>query len=371
MPNSHVEKIAILLPDLRPGGVERVRLLLAEEFLKRGYEVDLVLMRARGELLGSVPDGARVVELSVDRIRHVVWSFRSYLRRERPDAVLAAMMPLTVCAAIAMLSARSRARLVLSEHTDLRQSTAAVSYRRFPKRVLVRQLYRRANKIVAVSQGVKDSIACSFGTPEQDVQVIYNPIRKMVSRPLSEPDRDLLEWWRAGGIRLLSVGSLKKVKDFPTLCNAIGRLPHELNARLIILGEGSERQALEKLVHENNLDGHIRLPGYRESPYDFLRYADLFVLSSVYEGLGNVLTEALAAGVRIVSTDCPSGPAEILRDGELGQLVNVGDPGEMAHAIVKELNIDRGRDTLQKRAGDFSVEVAADHYLELLAGSRG
>jgi glycosyltransferase involved in cell wall biosynthesis len=174
-----------------------------------------------------------------------------------------------------------------------------------------------------------------------------------------------MDWARHAGPQLIAIGNLKQEKDFPLLLEAFAKVRQQVNARLLILGEGQERNRLEGRRAKLGLDAFVDMPGFVANPYAYLARADLFLLSSASEGFGNVVVEALACGTPIVSTDC-SGPREILADGRHGRLVAVGDPHEFASAILAALEVEHDRAALIRRSQDFSVKKAADAYLELL-----
>jgi glycosyltransferase involved in cell wall biosynthesis len=179
-------------------------------------------------------------------------------------------------------------------------------------------------------------------------------------------DTALATWWKGGAKRLLSIGTLKSAKDYPTLIRSLKILRESVDARLLILGEGRERPVLENLIFELDLCEVVKLAGYRADPFPFLREADLFVLSSAWEGLGNVITEALSCGTPVVSTNCQSGPAEILDSGRFGTLVPVGDVEALATAIASVLGHPYDSARLKQRACEFSPKIAADKYISLL-----
>jgi glycosyltransferase involved in cell wall biosynthesis len=352
------------LPDLRGGGAERLHVILAEEFLRRGYRVDFVLLRSEGELLEIAPAGARIVGLGARRIREGFVPLVRYLRSETPDVLLAAMWPLTAMAPIAARLSGAKPRLVVSEHSNLTQSAAVRGPSDIANRRLGRWLYGAADAVVAVSQGVKDDLVARTGVRPAQVRVIHNPARK--PDPAAEGDRELLSWWKAGESAIIGVGALKPAKDYPTLIRAFARVAERRDARLLILGEGQLRPDLEQLAADLGVSDRVRLPGAVLDPYPYMREADLFVLSSAWEGFGNVIVEALAVGTPVVSTDCQSGPAEILENGRYGRLTPVGDPSALARAIELSLADPADPEPLKARAAEFSVERAADQYLALL-----
>ena len=361
------ERIAIVLPNLAGGGVERVRLLLAEQFLAQGYAVDFVLAQARGELIEEVPKGSRIVSLDAPRLLSVPWRLSNYVRRERPDAMLAALWPLTGLAGLALRLARSNIPLVVSEHNDLRKVPSIKPRERVLLKLLGPWLYGRAARVVAVSRGVKDSLIETGRLEPGSIAVIHNPIRQSGPDDPDPADCALLDWWGEGrAIKLIAIGSLKPQKDYPTLLGALRRIRETREARLIVLGDGPERDRLEALARSEGLDEAVRFPGFRAEPYPFLKRADLFVLSSQWEGLGNVITEALLCGCRVVATDCQSGPAELLADGRFGTLVPVADPEALATAVAEK--IARPHDPLPgiAWASQFTPEATARAYLQLL-----
>jgi len=228
---------------------------------------------------------------------------------------------------------------------------------------LIRFTYPLASGVIAVSQGVKDDLCRLGNLSEKRVKVIYNPAAIGISPVRESSDTSDRLWGEGFTFHLLAVGRLSVEKDFRTLIKAFSLLPKSLKAKLIILGEGSSRKELEELVMQFGLTERVALPGFVVDPYPFFRSADLFVLSSEWEGFGNVIVEALECGLPVVSTDCPSGPSEILEDGRYGRLVPVGDHVALAAAMVKSLSEEHDREALMKRAKDFSVRKISDEYL--------
>lgn len=363
--------ISILLPDLRGGGAERLHLNLAKNWLAQGYKVDFVLMHKHGELLSLISNGIGVVDLRVSRLRQLVFPLERYLRKARPNIVIAAMWPLTSISVVSWLLAGKPGKLFLSDHSQL--SISCVHELKTPKwllKFIMRCTYPLASGVIAVSEGVKQDM-CKLGNLfDTSVRVIYNPSAIGVS-----PHRENLaikqQLWGTGfNHNILSVGTLKKQKDHETLIKAFALLPVLLNAKLIILGEGPLREELEALVLQLGLVDRVTMPGFVVDPYPWFRSADLFVLSSQWEGFGNVIVEALECGVPIVSTDCLSGPAEILENGRYGKLVPIHNPNALAVAMTQSLNTTHDLEILMRRAKDFSLEKIADEYMDLFFSKR-
>lgn len=359
--------ISILLPDLRGGGAERLHVHLANDWVSRGLKVEFALMSERGELLRTLDNRIQVCDLRAPRMRSLLLPLVRYFRAVRPAAVIAAMWPLTSIAVAAWKMAGRPGRLLVSDHSQL--SISAVREMRIPRWLIgnsIRFTYPLASGAIAVSQGVKDDLRALGHLPQSVVRVIYNPTALGLPFERGDPGARSALWGEGASRHVLSVGTLKPQKDHATLVRAMALLPRDLDVKLTILGEGPLRKELERLVRELDLCDRIRLPGFVLDPYPWYRTADLFVLSSRWEGFGNVIVEALECGVPVVSTDCASGPAEILADGRYGRLVAVQDPSAMAAAITASLSEPHDSAMLRQRASEFSVSAISDQYLDYL-----
>ncbi|HEX7887941.1 MAG TPA: glycosyltransferase [Ramlibacter sp.] len=359
--------VCILLPDLRGGGAERLHVNLANDWVARGLDVQFAVMCNRGDLHGAMDPGIGVHDLRVSRLRSLLFPLARYLRRTQPSVTLAAMWPLTCVAIAAWRLAGRPGRLVVSDHSQL--SISAVREMNVPRWLLrqtMRHTYPHATGVIAVSNGVKQDLCAIAGLDPAIVRVIYNPTAVGIPNARGDADARIRLWGRDGGNNILSVGTLKRQKDHATLIDAFARLPAGLDARLTILGEGHLRPDLEKQIRSLDLGDRVRLPGFVLDPYPWYQTADLFVLSSRWEGFGNVLVEALECGVPVVSTDCQSGPAEILDGGRFGRLVPVQDPAAMAAAMCSSFAGKHDTGLLRRRAQDFSVAAISDEYLHYL-----
>jgi len=361
-------RIAILLPDLRGGGAERVNINLANEFVARGFLVDMVVMAATGEMAPLLHPHVRVIDLGVDRMRSVLFPLTRYLRQVRPSSLLACMWPLTVIAPIARIVSKVKTRLIVAEHTTW---SADDWYRSALNRLVMstttRLAYPMAQGVVAVSDGAADDLSLIARFPRERVTAIYNPVTGGAKLTATSGASTSLAWTMDARPRILAVGSLKPIKGFGSLLRAFAIVRRRLpDAGLLILGEGHERRTLEALVGELELGSCVAMPGFVSDPDAYFREADLFVLSSTGEGFGNVIVEALEQGTPVVSTDCPSGPREILEDGHYGKLVPVANVEALAEAMLDTLAGVHDVTALKNRAADFSVTKAVDAYLDLL-----
>lgn len=363
-------KIAIFLPSLGGGGVERVMVNLTRGFTEKGIQVDLVLTKAEGPYLAEVTEKARVVDLRARRVLFSLPKLAHYLRSERPTVLLAGPRHANIVALWAKRLSCVRTRVVISEHNALRQSVwRARTVRSKALPLLMRWFYPWADAIVAVSQGVAHQLAEITRVPPEKVRVIYNPV--ITPELLSKADEPLDHPWFQPDEPpvLLGVGRLSKQKDFPLLVRAFAQVRKEYLARLMILGEGEDRPKLEGLIRELGLEADVALPGFVDNPYKYMKRAAVFVLSSRWEGFGNVLVEAMAVGTPVISTDCRSGPAEILEEDRWGRLVPVGDAEKLADAIRdclrQDLREDR-RGASEHGQRTFGLDSAVEKYIEVL-----
>ncbi len=336
---SHL-KVALLLPLLTGGGAERVTLNLIEGLEELNCEVHLVLFAETGELVGSVPRGVKLIDLKCDRAVRAPWPLARYLKREKPDVMIGTQGHANLVALLAKRMAGVSTRLVLTEHLAVATQPEGMKDRLY--RLLAKSSYKNAEAVVAVSGGVADTLAAGVKIPREAVTVIYNPVltRQYWASAAERVDHP---WFGSGEPPvILGVGRLVPQKDFPTLIKAFKLVLEKRPARLVILGEGPDRAALEGLVSELGLRDQVLLPGFLSNPASYMANSGVFALSSVREGLPTVLIEALATGVPVVSTDCESGPREILDGGRYGRLVPVGDHAALAAAIVTALDQPRG-----------------------------
>ncbi len=403
-------RIAIVIPTLYGYGAERVMMRVAGGLIDHGHQVDLLLFRPVIDRPMEVPTAARIVLMEQrqndsakdqlfrifgTRLRQTICfdgklnlkncmrmlkaigpnplimpsisMFKeaqfvaNYVQEKTPDCIL----PLLPKAKVAVLLAKSLSNafppVIASIRSDFlnRRRREIARYRR---------LLPQSDHIIAVSEGVRSSVVRMIGISPTKITTIYNPVfrpdiqvlaQQTPDCPLTEGEEDLV----------LAVGRLSKVKDFSTLLRAFARVSGSRPARLLILGEGRQRAKLLRIARKLNIEDRVAMPGYVDNPYAFMARASVFVLSSRHEGLGNVLIEALACGCPCVSTDCPSGPAEILEGGRIGPLVPVGDDVALADAIEHMLNAPPDKQALQRKARQFSQEKAIAMYEKVIAQS--
>ncbi len=379
--------LALVMPAMSRGGVERSVLNLLGEWAGGFERIDLLVGSIHPQTEAEVPEGVRLVRLRsrlplplLDRLvlprtrtaLALVPDLAAYLRRERPDAVLSLQSHTLV--ALAHLLARSRARLVAREgNTPSAAFATDPAWKRWAKLRLKGWAYRRADAVVANSQALGEDLVRAVGLPRQDLHVIYNPtatarVTALAREPVPHP------WLEEGaGVPVVvAVGRVTHQKDYPTLVRAFARVRAQRPCRLVFAGDGEERASLEALAAGLGIGADVAVLGFVENPYAVMARSSVFALSSRYEGLPNALIEAQALGIPCASTDCPSGPREILLDGEAGRLVPVGDDAALGAAIARYLDdpalarthVAAGRAAL----GRFDPAASAARYAALLRG---
>jgi glycosyltransferase involved in cell wall biosynthesis len=366
-------RCAFFLPNLDGGGAELALLRLAGGFADRGISTDLVLARASGAYLRRVPAGVRVVDLRARRPEALFKTvgLARYLHRERPAALVAAL-DIVSSSTLARALTGAPTRVVMSVQTNLSQQFADRPTGARARAFLVRALYGRADQLIAASGGTAEDLARLTGLERDRIAVIHNPavppdLDSLAAGPPGHP------WLDGDGPPVvLGIGRLVRQKDFPTLIRAFAIVRRERPARLIILGAADPREPavpreMRRLIDEQGLDPDVSLPGFVDNPYAYLARASVFALSSAYEGFGNVVAEALATGTPVVSTDCESGPGEILDGGRFGRLVQVGDHAALARGILETLAAPPDAAALRRRAALFRQDAVVDRYLDALA----
>lgn len=392
-------RIAIWTRGLRGGGVQQMMRNLADELARRGHRVDLLIPRTepseplpagmRVKVLPRRPRGCgRLLALRADPqglsvlARPVLLPLVAaealgrlpglvrYLREVRPDALIAATTYANLVAIWARHLSGVPTRIMVSERDHLSNNLATGRWRRAWRwryaPPLIGRTYPNADVIVAVSDGVAEDLARVAGIPAARIHTVYNPVvtdelAELAATEVAEP------WLRPGAPPvILTAGRLVAKKNHAMLLRAFARVRAVRAARLIVLGDGRERGQLEQLARQLGLLEHVRFLGWVSNPFAYMARASVFALSSDREGLPGVLIQALACGCPVVSTDCPSGPAEILDGGRYGTLVPVGDDAAMAAALLSALDAPPDRARLKTRASAFDVHRCTDAYLGLL-----
>lgn len=410
-------RIAIALQAYNPGGAETISLRLAEGLARAGHHIDLLALVTKGSLLATVPNHSNIRIASLNtawrkkqhrrerqipadmeilhfgpswsthwlsrfriashlpehirglrtseqaRRAHAALCIAHYINHARPDILLAAQThsqsaPLFVANRLA----RQRPLIIYREPISFSTCQPTV------KRALL-YAYQHADHIIAVSHSLAENLINHAGVPEGKITAIQNPTitTKVLNMAMENPAHPWLNNPQISVV--LAAGRLVPDKNFHILLQAFAYLHRKEPAtRLIILGEGPERRSLEAATRRLGIAEKIFMPGWLPNPYAMMANANLFTISSKAEGFPNVLAEALACGCPVVSTDCLTGPREILDNGRYGRLVPVGDPEALANAMQAALQEQPDRDALRQRGQFFSLERGVEQYIHLFSG---
>lgn len=358
---SQPSRIALYARIFYGGGVERVLVNLMKGFLQQGFQVDLVLHTPGGPYTSQIPSEVRLIDLDAPRMASGLPKLIRYLRQETPQVLLASQHYTNEVAIAAKLLSGTATRVFVSEHNAFPRGQLHQTPAKWAA-TAARVTYPFADGVIAVSKGVARDLATMTGFPQSRIEMIYNPV---VTPELYEKAQATVEhpWFQSGEPPVvLGIGRLMPQKDFPTLFKAFAQVRQVRPARLMILGNGREHDALSALAQDLGIAADVALLGFVENPFAYLKKADAFVLSSAWEGLGNVLVEALALQVPVISTDCEFGPAEVLDQGKYGTLVPVGDSSAIAEAVLTVLR-DRPTPATAQWLQQFTLEQVTQRYL--------
>lgn len=332
-----------------------------------GVKIDVLRIEGHGPHWDSLPDGVRLISLGTSHVGTALLPLIRYLRRERPRVLLTDKDRVNRLALWARRLARVPTRVCIRLGTTVSVNLASrPAWDRWVQTQSMRRFYGWADRILVPSQGAAVDLARFAGIAEERIHVVASPVITPQFQALAaqEPEHP---WFRDNGPPIiLGVGELSARKDFATLIRAFALVRQQRPARLVILGRGKHKERLEALARELGVSEDLALPGFVANPYAYMKRASLFAQSSRYEGFGNVLAEALAVGTPVVSTDCPSGPREILRDGRYGKLVPVGDVPALARALEDALDHPPEPATLRQAAQRYTVDNSAREYLRAL-----
>lgn len=361
-------KLILFIPNLSGGGAERVFVNLAEIFTERGIDVELVVGNAVGELAPFVKN-INVLDLRSSSVIRSIIPLMRHIQKSKPDILLSGMPHANLAAIIAIKLSRTKCRVIASVHENAFFAFQHISL--YEKFILysLKFAYFFCNGFTAVSRGLLKSSESYYkeSLPQQRTS-IYNPIIKdLTSINIA---KYIPQKGNEKPYKIISAGRLSHEKNFRMLINAFSKLEDKRNFTLTIYGEGPERSALEKLISDLQLEELIKLPGYTHNLADELAQSDLFVMTSLWEGFGNVLVEALAAGCQVISSDCESGPREILSDGKYGQLIPVNDVDALVKAINKARSGPKPLFDLDMLK-PFTFKSVGDQYIKLFEAVSG
>lgn len=361
--------ISQVITSLGIGGAERVAINLANYWVSQGHEVDLIVLEPGGGLRHLLDHRVKVLFISCVRFRRFPLAFLRYLLTRKPNVSLVHMWPLTSFAIVGWFLSRKIGKLFTVEHVGLSHHIRSdLTIPIWLGKLIVSFTYKFASGNLAVSRGAANDLAAMSNQPVKKIRVIYNPIinENELRNNQANLRIDKKNLW-GGNFKkyILSVGTLKPQKNHLFLLHGLHKVLEEFDAGLLILGDGPKRLEIDLEIRRLRLSGRVKLAGAHPDPAPWFSVADLFVLSSNFEGFANVIVEALGHGVPVVSTDCDYGPAEILDNGKYGRLVPVGNTISMEKAVRESLSINHNKNRLMERASHFSIARQAHSYLRL------
>lgn len=361
-------KIVFRISSLGFGGAEQVFLSLAKQFVnKPDIEVLFLVDKENGKNVKTAKElGFSVRSLDAKRTLYSILPLKKFIEQEKPDIIISAYTDTNAACLIGGHISQHKAKIIVSEHASLHEHWKNKSIlKRFLLNFYVSYVYRLASCVICVSNGLKSQVKALLGVTHK-IRTIYNPVRFTSSEVMEKkvccsPDSTL---------KLLAVGRICEPKNYETLLSAVGLIAKSRACELKIVGGifcHKEYEKLQSKITELGIGSLVSFEGYSENVADFYKNADIFVLSSAWEGFGNVIVEAMSFGVPVVSTNCNFGPSEILENGKYGRLVPVGDYVSLAEAIFDELEKPTAsQKQLIERSKDFSEKVIASQYFEII-----
>lgn len=359
--------ITLVISSLDSGGAERVLTLIAEGFCKKGYQVTVITLSGKSRDFYKLPENIHRLALEIQNesptVVHALWNnlnrlwvLRKAIKSTLPDVVISFMHKTNIRCLLAL--ANTNYPVIVSEHIDPSLMSCGKIWG-----ILRRLTYSYASTIVSVSDGVNNYFDW---LPNSKKKVIYNPLVKIES---IESEIQIKNWSENANPNkkwLIAMGRLTYQKGFDILISAFKHISSNYpDWQLVILGEGKLRPELENLIENLGLKNQVILPGRLSNPFPVLKQSNIFVLSSRFEGFGNVIIEAMACGLPVISTDCPSGPREIIRDGINGILVPNEDVESLATAMERLMSNEAERKKLAVRAPEVTQRFSLETIMEM------
>ncbi|KHT46974.1 glycosyltransferase [Vibrio sinaloensis] len=359
-------KILFRISKLGFGGAEQVFLSVAKElYSTKRNEIIFVVDNDIGENVNTAKmHGFKVISLEATRTMKSIWPLKRIIEKERPDVIISAYTDTNAACLISSFLSKFKCKVIVSEHASLHEHWAKKSkLKRLILTFYVAYVYRLSDKVICVSNGLKNQVS-SLLKARVPIETIYNPVRFKPRNKLTSCKQE------HETLQLLAVGRISEPKDYDTLIKSVQLVSQKIPVHLTIVGGvfcNNELEKLKKLVSDLKIENSITFAGFSNDVQHYYSSAHIFVLSSAWEGFGNVIVEAMAFGLPIISTDCNYGPAEILEHGRYGRLVPVSNSTEMAKAIIRESQsplVDKSQ--LIMRSTDFSESKIASQYLNTI-----
>lgn len=359
-------KIGLFFGSFEGGGAERMMVNLAKGLAEKSIDVTVYVVNSTGPYLKEVPENIPIKSFDAKYgVKSIVPKIRKVLKNDGLTAFISTQMHINSAVGIASIGLKIKPKIIFREaNTPSKIINSRIEGQ------IYKWCYSFADHFVAVSMGVKQDMVKYFSLAEAIVSVVYNPaIDKSIYDKMNE-EVDHPWFLDSATPVIIGVGRFAPQKAFEDLVDAFIFVRKQRKARLVILGkknEGSDYfKMIQKKINDSGFKDDIALLGFVDNPFKYLKRADIFVLSSKFEGLPGVLIQAMACGCQIVSTNCPSGPSEILANGMYGELIDVKQPNKLAKGILNKLNNPINVNLIQKRANHYNVESAVSNYLNVL-----
>lgn len=360
-----IRKCTFFFPDFSGGGAERNLITVANYIVDKGENVDILVLNSNGPLFERVDKRIRIVNLNCKRALQSIFKLRHYLRINYPDSFVSTLTHINLLSAI--LVDRNKTSLILREANTIYD---ALEFQSLIKRkiwlLLIRLLYRRANRIIAISNDVKESIQRAMGKNHNvELKVIFNPA---VTSEIAEQSLEAIgDNFFLSEKTLVSVGRLVLQKNYSCLLRSFSILSQKYpEYRLAILGEGNEREKLQKQIYSLQLQEKVKLYGFMNNPFKYIKNAKLFVLASSWEGFGNVIAESLFLETPCVVTNCSGGPREMIKNGVNGYLCEVDNDVDLAQKIDEAININWNKDRIKETSLPFRSDTICNEYYDFI-----
>ncbi|WP_088032397.1 glycosyltransferase [Evansella clarkii] len=358
-------KVLFFIYQMGGGGAARTLLNIINNLDREKFAPILVTLNFNGSYEKELKEDVEFIKLNSSRLSRSVWSLAKIIRVRKVDVVFSTIPRVNTIAILASKLSFTKVKSVVREADNL-----GGSLRVNLQLIGFGLMYKLADQVVSLSEGVKENLVKRYKVNSDDIKVVYNPvdterIRKSITEgQISDEHKGIFNTLEKV---VITAGRLVEQKDQKTLLEAFSKVNKKVKSRLVILGEGPLEGELKRQVEELNIDKRVHFIGFQNNPYIYFQQADLFVLSSVHEGFSHVIAEALAAGTPVVSTNCKSGPEEVLNKGEYGLLCNVGDSDEMTDKILQVLTSDSDKinEIINKgydRANHFDAKKIVRHY---------
>lgn len=370
-------KILFFIYQMGGGGAARTLLNIINNLDRTKFNPLLVTLNFNGTYEAALQSDVRFIKLSTKRLRGAIFPLAKIIRQEKVDIVFSTIPNVNTIAIIAKLFSFTKAKNVIREADNL-----GGNLRTNLKLLAFGMIYKLSNQVISLSEGVKNNLVHRYKVKRENIKVIYNPvdlkaINDKITHGQLDPEHKKL--FDTTDKVIITAGRLVEQKDHRTLLRAFSKVNHHIKSQLILLGEGPLKERLLQEAASLNISDRVHFLGFQNNPYIYFKHADLFVLSSKHEGFSHVIAEALAAGTPVVSTNCPSGPSEVLSDGEYGLLCKVGNADDLAEKTLEVLTLNDEQVNSAVRAGfnrahDFAAEKIVQQYeetfLEALSASK-